>query len=53
MSLLGKRHKKKYGKVSLRKLSRRPSLGCRQHLSTRELIERTQIDRVKRKARND
>ena len=34
MAFLGKRHKlKKSGHVSLRKLKRHPSLGCRQHLS--------------------
>jgi len=50
--LLGRRHKlKKSGKVSLSKLNRHPSAGCKQRLSTAELIEITQQDRVARKQR--
>jgi len=51
MALLSRRHKKKFGKVPLRKLSKHPSAGCRQHLSTAQLVERTQEDRVRRKAK--
>lgn len=39
------------GHLPLKHINRLPSKGCAQRLSTRELIERTQEDRTRRKAK--